>query len=305
MKILRKIYILLLIFAVPVLFGMYPIKEQNTSGKIVFMEEDNVTATQGKETFDILDNIYVNVFLNNPLSYYYDQNDYMYNFDLKRFFYNYAIRIYDNDELKGQWLYEMPPDDFKTLQQLHFPLATDKEFEKRLYGNMVNAWVDLVNNMETGEHKIRMTVIPLYEDIKDKNPPIIAKGSFKLDVKSSQRSAFIGKYKTDLPEATIISPAIEEQIMDASENVIEGAEPIRAIITDVTGDWGYTYDEHGNIIYRHIVASVVYRLRSGECWVKAGYYSQKHKGFGNFGVMTFARDAEGYSDYEVDCDVVK
>ncbi len=284
---------------------MNSIKAQDTPGEIVFLTKDNATATEGTDAFNILDNIYVNIFLNNPLSYYYDQNDYTYDFELKRFYYNYAIRVYDGDELQGQWLYEMPPDDFKNLQQIHFPLATDKEYEKRLYGNMVNAWVDLVTNMEAGDHKIRMTVVPVYEDIKGKSAPVIAEGSFNLDVNSSQKSAFVDKYKTDLPEATVISPAIEEQIMDASENVIEGAEPIQAIITDVTGDWGYTYDEHGNIIHRHIVASVVYQLLSGDCWVKAGYYTQKHKGFGEFGVMTFGRDAEGYSDYEVDCGTVE
>lgn len=271
------------------------------TGDIIFTSKDDATATDGKGQFDILDNIYVNVFLDNTLSNYYKENNYTYDFREKRLNYNYALRIYNNNELMGQWLYEMPEESFETTRILHFPLATDVEYEKHRYGNMVNSWVDLVSRLKEGNHQVEMRMVLLYEDIQRKNPPVLAEGKFKLSVKNEMMAQFREKYKTGLPEATVLAPVIEEKIVQASEEVINGAVPLAAIITDVTGDWSYTYDEHGNILYRHIVASVVYQLRDGTCWVKAGYYSQKHKGYGDFDDMIFSRDAEGYSDYEIDC----
>lgn len=287
------------------IFNTHYLNAQNDKGKIVFTSQDDETIVESVDQFGMLDNIYVNIFLSEPLSFYYDKYNYTYDFREKRLNYNYALRVYENNDLLGQWLYEMPPEYFTSTVNLHFPLATDQEYKKELYGNMVNSWVNLVRGLDEGKHDIKVTMALLYADIKGKNPPVLAEGSFQLKVNEDKLPAFIDKFKTELPEATMIAPAIEQQILIASDNVIEGAQPIDVIITDVTGDFNYTYDENGNILYRNIVASVVYQLRNGECWVKTGYYTQEHKGYGDFGVMTFARDAEGYSDYEIDCNLVQ
>lgn len=301
-RFLTKSTAILMIIAI---FSFNHVEAQDSPGSVVFLTEDNEMAVEGENQFEILDNIYINIFLDKPLSYYYNQYNYTYNFDLKRLHYNYALRVYVDDELRGQWLYEMPPNDFNRLQALHFPLATDEQYEKQLYGNMANSWVNLVRGLQSGTHNIRMAMVLLYEDIKGKNPPVLAEGKFTLSVDRGKLETFMDIYKTHLPEATVIAPVIEQQVLNASEHVIEGAEPLEAFITDVTGDWSYTYDKHGNIRYRNIVASVVYQLRSGECWVKAGYYDQEHKGFGEFADMNFVRDAEGYSDYEIDCNLLQ
>ena len=277
-------------------------------GKIIFSDSDvmlkEVSFETSKNNFKLLDDLYARVLLTEPLSYYFDKYNYDYDFNAKKYTYNYALTIKVDGKEYSKFLDETTEEGFKTVRTLAFPMATSETALKRNYSGLINYWVDIAGDIGNGKHTVEIELVPYTIELVGEKLPVLASGKFVLHVEAGDMEQFIAKNELDLPEPTMVNPRIEDKIVDASSSIIRRAKPVKAVITDVTQDWNYTYDENGNILYRHIVASVVYKLRDDKgCIVNSAIYTQKHQGYGNFGPMTFSKDAEGYYDYNIPCDV--
>ncbi|MFW5657699.1 MAG: hypothetical protein ACOC0C_08785, partial [Bacteroidota bacterium] len=288
-------------------FLFFTPEKASAEGKIFFSSSEEflkMTSENLMENdFTLSDNLFVAVHLGKPLKDYYDQHNYVYRFDDARYDYNYAIRIFVDGDLKARWLYEMPPEPFERQQSLHFALATKSKELKREFSTAVNNWVSIVSGLEPGEHNVKFDIIPLNMELVGEDLPVLASGEFTLDIDENKKQAFVKEAPTDLPLVTMIAPEIERKIVEAS-TIVDNSAPARAFITDVSGDWTYVKDENGNILYRHLVASVLYKERDGDCRIRSAWYMQEHQGYDNWGPMEWSKPAEGYHNYEVPCDIL-
>ncbi len=256
--------------------------------------------------FDLLDNIYAQVVLGKTLSQIYSEHNYVYDYDNTRYDYNYAMELYVDGDKKARWLFELPENFYKYALTFDLYIANDDPQIKNDYSFFVNQWVNIISQLKEGKRKMRIDIIPLTMDMVGDDLPVIASGTFILNVDKDKMKEFVERKATDLPPATMVNKYIEAMILRASEDIYPHAEPLRAFITDIDEDWKYSTDENGNILYRNIVASVVYKINtSNQCWVKSGIYSQKHQGFGSFGPMNFYKETNGYYDYEIPCSKVE
>ena len=277
-------------------------------GKIVFSSNsinlENFNRDNLKKEFSLTDELYMRVFMKKPLEKIYDANDYHYDFYNSRYTYNYALRLYDNGDLIANWLFEMPPGDYKNAISYTMILSTDNPAEKRHTSIVVNQWADALSGLDPGKHELKLEMVPMNIDIVDRKVPVLASGIFYLSVDKESKKRFLERHTTNLPPAAITNPTVEQMILDASDRIIPNAKPLKAFITDLKEDWTYSTDENGNILYRHIIASVVYKMADQTCWVKSGVYSQKHEGYGDFGPMYFSKSLEGYYNYAIPCNKV-
>lgn len=274
-------------------------------GKIVFssgsIDLENFRKENLKKEFTLNDELYMRVFLKKTLQKTYQDNEYQYDFYNSKYSYNYAMRLYDNDTLIANWLFEMSPDEYQKVISFAMILSTDKPGEKRHASIIVNQWADAISGLSPGKHHLKLEMVPLNIELVESKVPVLASGSFYLNVTKESKKIFLETHTTDLPPATIVNPAIEQMILDASNEIIPNAKPLRAFITDLNEDWTYSADENGNILYRHIIASVIYKMPDQTCWIKSGVYSQKHEGYGDFGPMEYTKLTEGYYNYAIPC----
>lgn len=278
-------------------------------GKIVFSDQEiraeRLDKDQLSNQFELLDNIYAGLYMKKTLKEAYEDNNYEYNFDMAKNFYNYALRLYVDDSLEAQWLFEMPEEDFDQVVTLDFVISSKEKYEKRNYSGIVNQWVGVISQLPGGKHNITFEMLPLSTEMVGNELPVLASGSFTLNVNPSKIADFEQRMTTSLPIVTMIDKDIQDQIVRASNDLFDQANPIRALITDKKGDWTYVKDENDIILYRHIVASVVYRfLTDGSCWIKSAWYTQEHQGYGKFDPVQYSREAEGYYNYRIPCDNV-
>jgi len=277
-------------------------------GKIVFSSNsinlENFSQDNLKKEFLLTDELNMRVFMKKPLEKIYAANHYQYDFYNSKYTYNYALRLFDNGDLIANWLFEMPPGDYKNAVSYAMILSTGNPDEKRHASIIVNQWADALSGLEPGKHELKLEMVPMNIDIVDREVPVLASGIFYLSVDKESKEKFLETHTTDLPPAAITNPAVEQMILDASNKIIPNARPLRAFITDLKEDWTYSTDENGNILYRHIIASVVYKMADQTCWVKSGVYSQKHEGYGDFGPMYFTKSLEGYYNYTIPCSKV-
>lgn len=275
-------------------------------GIIVFdtvaLELEPIEERQSIGSLDLEDNIYAMVYLEKPLGDYYRELDYEYDFDLKKFDYNYSMDLYVDNELMARWYNEIDPEDeFNTATTFPFVVATTTN-DKMDFSSNINDWVSVITDLEAGEHDIRFEMIPVnIETVEEEQPEPVATGSFTIKVEEDKLSEYRDEYTTDIPDPTLVDAEVEEMIEHASLNVFVDAQPVKAIITDKRGDFRYTKDERGVVLYRDIVATVVYKMREGDCWVKTALYNQPHQGSGEFGTMKYSKTIQGYYEYEVPC----
>ncbi len=298
---------MLMLYAFPLKAGMNDDFEKYI-GKIVFSPDyisiENFNNNLLKDTFSLLDDLHMRVFMKETLENVYSSNDYPYDFYSSKYRYNYALRLLDNEQPVATWYFEMPPHDFSNTTTFSMTLSTTSEVEKEHNSIIVNQWADAVSGLEPGEHHLKLELVPLNIDIVDSEVPTIATGSFDLMINKENKKKFLEAHTTDIPPSTVINHAVEQMILDASNKIIPDAKPLRAFITDINEDWTYSADDIGNILYRHIIASVVYKMPDGTCQVESGVYSQKHEGYGEFGPMFFTKPVEGYFDYTIPCEKV-
>jgi hypothetical protein len=285
------------------------------------IDEANYNQDQLAEDFDVMDNLYVGVFMNNSLEHYYkqlnweydfaDENqaykdiDYRFNFPDIEQNYNFALRIFIDDELAARMLYEMAQDDMANRRALTFALATDNDKDKRKFSSTVNHWNNIVTDLEPGTYNIKIDMVPFNKIVTEQKLPVIAQGEFTLDIENEEQlTEFSNERTSELPEVTVINPEIEQQILDASENVINNSRPIKAYIVEADGDWNYVQDEFNNVKYRDIVATVAYEMENGTCFLNSARYMQEHQGGGNYSIMRYAEDADGYYDHAIPCSKV-
>ncbi len=255
--------------------------------------------------FDLSDEVYAQIIMEKTLAQRYQDNNYVYDFNNSKYSYNYAMNLVLDGEKKARWLFELPENYFKHALTLDIALSSNDPEVKSKHSEFVNDWVEIISNAKEGERKVTLEVIPITIDLIGSNHPGLASGSFNLYIEKNKIRDFREKKSTDLPPVTMINKSLEIQILKESDDIYPYSDPLRAFITDVNGDWVYSTDENGNILSRYIVASVVYRINtSKKCWVKTGFYVQKHQGYGNFGSMKYLKDNDGYFDYELPCEKI-
>ena len=301
-----KIFFLIVLFLTPAAFtGAYP----DLSGKILFTNVRKSSAGLDKgdlnKTMDLTDDIYLKAILKKPLAETYDSLDMIYDYQNEDFSFNYALRFYINGEQVGRWIFEMPPDDFFEGREFDYVLSTSNKELKRRSGYTVNHWIDLISSLEDGKYEIKAEFIPANIFTINTEVPVLAEGSATLLVESEELEIFTKKKSTQLPEPTVIAENLEAGILRASEEVVLNKTPVRAIITDVKGDWSYGTDKLGNIIRRYIIATVLYRnIPRNDCEVRTGVYYQEHKGHGIFGKTFYLKPATGYYKYSLPCEII-
>jgi hypothetical protein len=215
------------------------------------------------------------------------------------------LQIFVDGKLKLQWLDEMNKKDFIYATTKAYTFCSDISQIKQRYSSLVNDWVDLVASLDGGEHHIVIKMVPLSEDFNT-DVPVIAQGEFDLNINPQQIPEFKKRKMTGLPKSTLKSEEIENDILLASKAVFEDGVPIKAVITDVRGNWAYMRDENDNITGRQIIASVVYAFPVKEdCFVKTGLYYQSHQGNGIYDDAVFVKWVRGYYDYAIDCNTIK
>lgn len=279
---------------------------QEHKGEILFSVEevDPATANTGNFTneFSLDDNIYAEIILKKTLARTFEDQNYAYNYDDPRYTYNYAVRVNVDGEPASQWLYEMAENYFDKSVSVEMVLQTDDALQKRENSDFINDWVKTIAGLTDGKHQISIEVVPLTFELIGSDQPVLARGEFTLKVENELVETYRDEKTTDLPPVTAVNPALEEDILVASEGVYPYSEPLRAYVTDVEQDWSYASDEFGNIRSRHIVASVIYENRTtNKCWVKSGLYYQRHQGYGDFGPLKHFDETEGYYDYQIPC----
>ena len=262
--------------------------------------------TKIKDSFSLLDDLYARVYLTEPLAKIYDKYHYTYDFKDEICKYNYALRIYADNSLKLQWLDLLDQNEFENSTSMAYAFASSNEALSQRFSILIDDWVELVKQLKPGHHTIRIDMVPLNRDNGDTGLPVIATGKFTLTVNDDDMTAFRMLKEPELPEATLKSTALENEILVASKAAFINAVPVKAIITDVKGDWTYSRDDMDNITGRQIIASVVYTVPpEGKCYIKTGQYYQSHQGNGIYDKALFVREVPGYFDYEVDCNSVK
>ena len=306
-----KIVFLLLIAGALTLKAQYPDEISNEffqkhKGQIVFSKTDpgneGTAISKLSNEFTLSDNLFAEAVFKEPLAKTFAERDYMYDFSSSRYTYNYALELNVDGEKKGRWLFELPENYFKHAVSLNHIILTDQPDLKRLRGDFVNDWVNILSGLSNGTHELTLTVRPYTVDLAGSEPPAIATGSFELKVDDAGKMALADK-DTDIPPATMINKRIEASILSASDEIYPYARPLRAFITDKNGDWKYTIDDNGNITSRYITASVAYKTETtGKCWIKSAIYRQPHEGYGEFGSLVFEKEIDGYYEYQVPCD---
>lgn len=283
---------------------------KENSGNILFSNKKiDLTSYNEKDiqkNFALLDEIYAQVILKTTLAQTYKDNKYEYDFDNKYFAYNYALILYVNDDKKDQWLFELSEIYFNNAFNIDLVLSSNDPIEKRKNCDFTNDWITIVSALKEGKNTFKLEIIPLYANIVGENHPVLASGTFTLNMETEKLNSYIEKKSIDFPPITIVNKSIEEKILVASEGIYPYSTSLKAIITDIKEDWTYQTDDNGNIVARQIIASVVYRINtSNECWLKTGIYRQKHQGNGNFGPMEHFKETTGYYDYQIPCWKVK
>lgn len=279
---------------------------KNHKGEIIFstsnIDLENYNENNVKKSFDLSDNIIAQVVLKKTLSQSYDEHNYVYDFKDVSYMYNYALRLKVDGNKTGRWLAELPQNYFNYAFTFDIILFTDDPKIKRDNSDFLNDWVNVVSALDEGKREFELEIIPVYKDLVGDKHPVLAKGSFTLDIDMDNMEAFLDEKTTDLPPATFINPSVEEKILIASDDIYPYSDPLSAYITDVKEDFSYSTDEMGNILSRSIIGSVVYRFNNiNECWVKSAIYTQKHEGYGNFGPMIYFKETDGYYDYQIPC----
>lgn len=279
------------------------------AGEILFstspIDLEKFSEKDAKNNFTLEDNIYAQVILKESLAEIYKSKNYKYDFNNSSYSYNYALELNVDNERKARWLFELPENHFKNALTFDLVLSTSNPEIKREKSTIINEWVYTISSLKEGKRKMSLDIIPINKDIVGESLPKLALGEFVLQVDKSKVNDYISRNTTDLPPATIISKPIENLVMEASRDAYPYATPLKAYITDLKEDWTYSTDEDGNILSRHIIASIIYRMvTSGKCWVKTGIYSQKHQGYGNFAPMIYYKETNGYYDYQVPCSKV-
>jgi len=281
------------------LYEKYKGKIVFSNNKISFNELDEKNL---KSSFTINDEIFGQIVLKQPLAECYKENSYEYDFKNLKYAYNYSMRLFVDGVFKEQWLYEFAPENFKYTVHKELVISSSDPIHKRTNSEFVYTWVDLVTLLNPGMHTFRFEVVPMNIDIVGNDLPILASGSFTMNIEEKSIEQFKMEKTPDLPRATFSSKSIEKELLEASSDVYAEAIPLQAIITDRKGSWMYSRDINDFIESRHIIASVVYKyVSSGECWVKTGMYSQEYKGYDDYGTMTYFKETEGYYDYRVPC----
>jgi len=185
-------------------------------------------------------------------------------------------------------------------------LNSNEPIEKRKDADFTNDWITIVSALKEGNNTFKLEIIPLYVNIVGDNHPVLASGTFTLNMETEKLNSYIENKSIDFPPITIVNKSIEEKILVASEGIYPYTTTLKAIITDIKEDWTYQTDDNGNIVARQIIASVVYRNNANnECWLKTGVYRQKYQGNGNFGPMEHFKETTGYYDYQIPCWRVK
>jgi hypothetical protein len=289
-------------------FGAELFKEN--TGKIIFSNKIiNLTSYNGddsQENFDLLDEIYALAILKTTLAQSYKDNKYEYDFDNNYFAYNYALILYVNEDKKAQWLYELSETYFNDAYTLDLVLSSNDPIEKRNNSDFINDWISIISTLKEGKNTFKLEIIPLNVSIVGDKHPVLASGTFTLNMEKAEMDNYKEKKTTDLPPITMVNKSIEEKILVASKGIYPYTTPLKVFITDIKEDWSYATNDIGNIVGRQIIASVVYRTNtSNKCRIKTGIYMQKHQRFGNFDPMEHFKETTGYYDYQIPCWKVK
>ncbi len=285
---------------------------KENKGKIIFSSKTiDITSYNEKDikkTFDLLDEIFGLAILETTLAQTYRDNKYKYDFDFDNnyFDYNYALILYVNDDKKAQWVYELSETYFNEAFTLDLVLSSNDPIVKRKNSEFINDWISIVSTLKEGKNIFKLEIIPLNVSIVGDKHPVLASGTFTLNIGKADMENYIEKKTTDFPPITMVNKTVEEKIMVASKGIYPNTTPLKAIITDIKEDWSYSTNDYGNIVGRQIVASVVYQTNiSDKCLIKTGIYVQKYEGHGNFGPMVHFKETTGYYDYQIPCWKVK
>ncbi|NBC82189.1 MAG: hypothetical protein GVY19_02295 [Bacteroidetes bacterium] len=274
-------------------------------GKITFSDSFGEFSKNTQKTFEVGDELYMQTTLPGTLEDIYNKHNYAYDFSDATYTYNYGLRVYVDGKLDGQFLVEMPKNDFDSKTVVRHALASEKEDVTQQHFPLIMQWMELLKQYEEGMHTIKLEFVPIYPDIAQKELPVVASGTFKFKLDKNELMAYEDRKTSDLPPSTIESQQIEDRIVDASSELYTGAFPIDAVITDMEGDWTYFTDDNGNITHRNLIATVAYYWTAEDkCTLKSARYYEKHQGHGAFGPLLFYKEVEGYYDYEVPCDEV-
>lgn len=278
----------------------------NHRGEILFSEHEidlkNHSEKDLQNNFEMSDAIYAQVILKKTLAQSYKDNNYKYDFNSVQYSYNYALQLFVDGERKAQWFFELPEEYFNNVLSFDLTICSNDPIVKRKSSEFIMEYVEAISTLEEGKRKIRLDVIPVNTKLIGDVHPVLASGTFTLNVQRNRMEDFMDKKTPGIPPVTLVNKLIEDKILSASDNIYPFATPIKVFITDVKQDWSYAIDVQGNIASRQIIASVAYRINtSGQCWIKTGYYSQKHQGYGDFGPMEYYKETKGYYNYRIPC----
>jgi hypothetical protein len=282
--------------------------QAGSPGEIIFSSSKAAIKKNGsvitEREFEVMDELYLSARLAEPLQAVYNSLNVKYDFRDASMNFNYALRIYIDGEREDTWMFEMPADDFRSLEELVFILNTPDEQEQRKFSYTIGNWKKLVSGLQPGTHRVRIELVPLNTLIMDEQVPVLASGSMKLKVDLRELEDFSREIPVELPRPVMVNSELEKDILSASENVYLNLEPRLAIITDAGGGWSFGSDEQGNILRRYIIASVLYRnTLAGDCVLRSAVYYQDHKGYGTFGDTFYLKPAVGYYHYALPCDI--
>lgn len=273
-------------------------------GQIVFanhwITNENFNQENLKTRFDANEQIFGRIYLDKPLADYYREYDWDYDYSSAFDDYNYSIEIFADGKKVIQWLHQLPEIQFNTYRMLELTLVPEPD-RKFNYSMPLSDWLDVVKRIGEGEHEIRVEFSPASPANLGVFKEPVSEGSFTLNVSRESRQALTEIYTIGLPEPTLTGEELENEIVDASEDLYNGLVPVKAVIIEPTGQMQYNRDRRGNIINRYFTASVAYKGFQGECAVRTGIYMQKHLGYDNFGEVEFSRPVRGYYNYRLPC----
>lgn len=275
------------------------------AGEIIFagseIDFDNMDEEFLKEEFTMDDDIYARVFIEKPLAEIYDERNWGYDFELEKFDYNYSTDIYVDGEKKISWLDELPPTMFSKNTFLDIVIVPSQNDRFR-YSVLANDWVDMVEELDDGEHEVRVKFKARSVENPGRISDPLSTGSFTLVVDKNKLKKVRGNFRVGLPEPTIVDEEVEEGVVVASKNMYKNMTPVKAVIIEPSGEYQFQRDMEDRVLNRSFVAVVAFEGFDGNCYVRSARYKQDHKGNYQFDDVRLSQKLEGYLNYEVPCE---
>lgn len=273
-------------------------------GEIIFSDRQITNENLGsdilKDTFNTTDRIYGRIFIEEPLADIFKDFGWEYDFYGALNNYNHSIDIYVDGKKMIQWLDEMPQTGFHNYTYFDLTILPERQL-KYEHSMSVSDWLNVIDRLDPGMHEVSVKMRAMTPTKLGLGKEPLSVGSFQLSVTENGKNKVLNKYMIGMPEPTMVNQNIQEQVVEASEDIYPGLVPVRAVIVEPTGEWQFTEDRQGNVLNRFFTAAVAYEGFDDECYVRTAVYMQDHDGYGQFGEVILSRRLENMFNYQLPC----